>query len=212
MRAAGAFWCCEKTAGVPGMTASRLARRLCLDGNPLRRRSDKIAAGLAVLLVVVFLIGAPVVSMAAVGWASRFAAAGQVTRSWRQVPAVVQEAEPSTAASELYGYSLVVARWTAPDGKARVGQIPVSAALAVGQTFQLWVNAAGTPIAPPPNHELVELDEAEAVAVAVVALGAVLMGLACAGRWVLDQRRLARWEAGWAAVGPHWTRRFRSRG
>src|SRR5215472_3882697 len=195
------------------MTASRLARRLGLDGNPLRRRSDKIAACLALLLVALFLIGAPVVSMAAIGWVSRDAAAAQqATRSWRQVPAVVQKAAPSTASSELFGYSLVVAKWTAPDGKARAGEIPVSAAVTAGQTIRLWVNAAGTPIDPPPSHELVVLDESEAVVVAVIALGAVLLGLACAGRWVLDRRRLARWEAGWAAVGPQWTRRFRSRG
>ena len=196
-----------------GMTASRLARRLGLDGNPLRRRTDKIAVCLALLLVVVFLTGAPVVSMAAIGWVSRGAAAGlQATRSWRQVPAVVQKAASSTATSELFGYSLVLAKWTAPDGQARAGQIPVSATVTVGQTIQLWVNAAGTPADPPPSRGLVVLDESETAALAVIALGAVLLGLALAGRWVLDRRRLARWDAGWAAVGPQWTRRFRSRG
>ena len=185
------------------MTASRLARRLGLDGNPLRRPTDKIATCLALLLVAVFLIGAAVVSMAAIGWVSRDAAAGQqATRSWRQVPAVVQKAAPSTATSELYGYSMVVARWTAPDGKARAGQIPVSAAVTVGQTIRLWVNAAGTPADPPPSHGMVVLDESEAAAVAVLALGAVLLGLACGGRLVLDRRRLARWEAGWADCRP----------
>jgi hypothetical protein len=198
---------------VLGMTASRLARRLGLDGNPLRRRTDKIAACLALVLVALFLIGAPVMSMAAVGWVSRDAAAGQqATSSWRQVPAVVQKPAPSTATSELFGYSLVVVKWTAPDGKARAGEIPVSAAVTVGQTVRLWVNAAGTPTDPPPSHGLVVLDESETAALAVIALGAVLLGLACAGRWVLDRRRLAHWEAGWAAVGPQWTRRFRSRG
>jgi len=29
---------------------------------------------------------------------------------------------------------------------------------------------------------------------------------------VLDRRRLADWEAAWAAVDPQWTRRFLSRG
>ena len=44
------------------MKRTRLARRLSLDRNPLRRRTDKIAAGLAALLVAVFLIGAPILS------------------------------------------------------------------------------------------------------------------------------------------------------
>jgi len=54
-------------------------------------------------------------------------------------------------------------------------------------------------------------DEAIAAVTATVALGIVLLYLAWAVRWVLDLRRLA-WEAAWAAVGPHWTKRLRSRG
>ena len=37
-------------------------------------------------------------------------------------------------------------------------------------------------------------------------------GLAWAGRWLLDRRRLADWEVAWASVGQQWTKRFRSRG
>ena len=63
--------------GVPGMKATWLARKLGLDGNPLRRRTDKIAAWAAALLLAVFLIGAPLLSVAAIGWAGRAGAAGQ---------------------------------------------------------------------------------------------------------------------------------------
>jgi hypothetical protein len=78
------------------MKTTRLARRLGLDGNPLRRRSDKIAACLAALLVVVFLIGAPLLSGAAIGWAGR---AGQrAERSWQQVPAASLQPRPAPAA------------------------------------------------------------------------------------------------------------------
>jgi len=48
--------------------------------------------------------------------------------------------------------------------------------------------------------------------VAIATLGIVLLCLAWAGRWVLDQRRLADWETAWAAVGPQWTKRFWSQG
>jgi hypothetical protein len=191
----------------------RLRRRLGLDGNPLRRRTDQIAACLGVALVAVFLIGASVVSMAAVSWAGRGAAAGrQAARSWRLVPAVVQKGAPAPAAWQLNGYAWVPARWTAPDGQAWAGPVPVTAAVAAGQTVPLWVNAAGTPTGPPPSRGAVVLDQAGAAAAGVVALGVVLLGLACAGRRVIDRRRLASWETAWAAVGPQWTRRFRSRG
>ena len=74
------------------------------------------------------------------------------------------------------------------------------------------VNAAGSPGGPPLSHRQVLAREATAAVTATVALGTMLLCLAWAGRWVLDRRRLAAWEAAWAAVGPQWTRRFQSRG
>jgi hypothetical protein len=192
-----------------------IARKLGLDGNPLRRRTDKIAACAAVLLLAVFLTGAPFLSVAAAGWAGRPAAAElRAERSWHQVPAILLQAAPEPAASAggVPGHSVVLARWTAPDGRARTGRIPVSTSMAAGRTVRLWVNAAGLPAGPPPNGRLVPAYKATAAVIATVTLGIMLLCLAWAGRWVLDRRRLAGWEAAWAAVGPQWTRRFRSRG
>ena len=122
---------------MPDMKTTRLARRLGLDGNPLRRRTDKIEAWLATLTLVVFLTGAPVLSVAA--------------------------------------------------GRA-------------------WVT--GHSPARHLNHGAVLGREAVAAVVVPVALGWVLLCLAEVGRWVLDRRRLAGWDAAWAAVGPQWTKRF----
>jgi hypothetical protein len=191
------------------MMATRLARRLGLDRNPLRRRTDKTAACLAAVLITVFLAGAPVLSTVAAGSAGRAAAAA---RSWRQVPAVVQHATPVPAGLGAVARSWARARWTAPDGRARAGEISVNGALPAGRVVSLWVDAAGLPTGPPPSRRVVLAREDTAAVVAIGALGIVLLCLACAGRWVLDRRRLAEWEAGWAAVGPQWTRRFRSRG
>ena len=113
------------------MKTTRLVRRLGLDRNPLRRRIDKIAACLAALLMAVFLIGAPLLSMAAARWAGQAAAAGQrAARSWRQVPAVLLHGAPLPAGGWTSGTSWVTARWTAPDGRQRAGSIPVSTSLA----------------------------------------------------------------------------------
>ena len=193
----------------------RIARKLGLDGNPLRRRTDKIAACAAALLLAVFLTGAPLLSVAAAGWAGRPAAAELRTkRSRHQVPAILLQAAPNPAAfaGEVLGYSLVLARLTTPDGRARTGRIRVSPSMAAGRTVRLWVNAAGSPAGLPLNDRLVPAYEATAAVIATVTLGIMLVCLACAGRWVLDRRRLADWEAAWATVGPQWTRRFRSRG
>jgi hypothetical protein len=62
--------------GMNGMSgirrrARRFARRLGLDANPLRRRTDKIATWLVVQLLVVVLIGVPLFGIAAFNWAGR---------------------------------------------------------------------------------------------------------------------------------------------
>ena len=196
------------------MKTTWLARKLRLDGNPLRRCTDKIAAWAAAMLLAVFLIGAPLLSVAAVGWAGRAGAADQrAERSWHQVPAVLLQAPPARAvAGAISGFLRVRARWTAPDGRARTGQIPVSTGMAAGRTVPLWVDAAGSPAGPPLKRRAVVADEVAAAVVVTAALGMVLSCLAWAGRWVLDRRRLADWEVAWASVGPQWTKRFRSRG
>jgi hypothetical protein len=164
----------------------------------LRRHTDKIAACLAILLLAIFLAGAPVLSvMAGRAWATRPLGA----RSWRQVSAVLLRAAPPVT-GWVYTDPLVPARWTAPDGRMRTGRIPVSLGLAVGRTVLLWVNAAGSPVGPPLKHQAVLAREAAAAVFVPVALGWVLLCLAEAGRWVLDRRRLADWETAWAATGP----------
>ena len=77
----------------------------------------------------------------------------------------------------------------------RTGAIPVSTSPAVGQVAPLWADTAGSPTGPPLSHRAVMADEAAAAVVATIALGMVLLCLAWAGRWVLDRRWLADWEA-----------------
>lgn len=196
------------------MRTTWLARRTGLDGNPLRRRTDKIAAGLTVLLLAVFLIAGPLLAAAAAGWAARATAADRhAQRSWHQVPAVLLHGASLSASFAGYtGYSWATARWTAPGGRARTGDIPVRVTAAAGQVVPLWVDRAGWPAGPPLAHRADLAREVAAAAVAAICLGIVLLCVADVARWLLDRRRLAGWEAEWAAVGPRWTRRFRSRG
>jgi hypothetical protein len=195
--------------------ARRLARRLGLGTNPLRRRTDKIGTWLAIQLLVAFLAGAPLLAIAAFTWADHAGAIEQrAERSWREVHAVLLRAAPSpnSFASGAFGYAWVPARWTAPDGRPRAGEIPVSAGLAAGRTVPLWVDASGLPTDVPLTHRAVVTRAATAAAVVTITLIITLSCLALIGRWLLDRRRLADWELAWAVVGPQWTRRFRSRG
>ena len=193
----------------------RLARRLGLDANPLRRRTDRVATFLAAQLLLVVLVGVPLVAIAAYGWAGRIGAAEQrAERSWREVPAVLLKSvpAPNSFASGLFGYAWVPARWAAPNGRPRFGNIAVDVGVSAGRTVPIWVNAAGRPTDPPLTQRAVQARSATVAAVAALAALCVLSLLAWAGRALLDRRRLADWELAWAIVGPKWTKRFRSRG
>ena len=205
------------TNGMSGMRrrARRLARKLGLDANPLRRRTDKIGTWLMAQFLVVVLVGAPLLAIAAFTWAARAGAAEQrAERSWREVPAVLLRSVPApdSIAGGVFGYSWVPARWTAPSGQVRSGEIPVEVGLTAGRKVRLWVDAAGRPTDAPLTHRAVVARAATAAAIATVGLMIALSCLALIVRWLLDRRRLADWELAWAIVGPQWTKRFRSRG
>jgi hypothetical protein len=206
--------------GMNGMSGirrrpGRLARRLGLDANPLRRRTDRIAVWLAVQFLVVALVAVPLFSVAAFTWAGRVGTAEQrAERSWREVRAVLLRPTPApdSFAGGVFGYAWVPARWTAPDGRARSGDIPVVVGLGAGRSVPMWVTANGTPTDAPLTHRAVVARAATAAAVAGVLLLTVLSCLALVVRWLLERRRLADWELAWAIVGPQWTKRFWSRG
>ena len=205
------------TNGMSGIRrrARRLARKLGLDANPLRRRTDKIATWLMAQFLVMVLVGAPLFAIAAFTWAARVGATEQqAERSWREVPAVLLRSVPvpDSLASGIFGYSWVPARWTAPNGQVRSGDIPVEVGLTAGRKVRLWVDAAGRPTDAPLTHRAVVARAATAAAIATVGLMIALSCLALIVRWLLDRRRLADWELAWAIVGPQWTKRFRSRG
>jgi hypothetical protein len=192
-----------------------VARRLGLDANPLRRRTDKIATWLAAQFLVVVLIGVPLSGVLAFTWAGRAGAAElRAERSWREVPAVLLRSVPvsGSVAGSVFGYSWVPARWTAPDGRVRSGDIPVEVGLSAGRTVPMWVDATGTPTDVPLTHRAVLARAATAATVAALLLLIVLFCLAAVGRWLLERRRLADWELAWSIVGPQWTKRFRFRG
>lgn len=193
----------------------RLACRLGLDANPLRRRTDKIGTSLAALLLLVFLVGAPLLAITAYGWAGRVGAAEQrAERSWHTVPATLLKAAPApnSFASGLFSYTWVPARWAAPNGQARTGKIAIEEGMAVGRKVLIWVDGTGRPTDAPLTDRAVHARATTVALVGTLVFVTVLSVLAWAGRKLLDRRRLADWELAWAIVGPQWTKRFRSRG
>ncbi len=188
----------------------RLARRLWMGNNRLRRRVDRIEAWITGGLIAAFLVGAPLSWITAGRWAQQAGLREQrAQQSWHQVPAVVLKTAPAQPQFEFglpwNAAVLVLARWAGPGGGDRVGAVPVKGGTTAGRTVQVWVDRSGRPTGPPMLHaELVK----RVIGVETLApptLAVLLLGVAGLVRWVMDRRRLAGWEAGWASTGPRWT-------
>jgi hypothetical protein len=193
--------------------APRVPRALWLHGlwpdhNPLRRTSDRIEAAIVASALIVFLIGAPLAALAAGHWAG--AAALRLQRdqhaSWHQVSAVLL-ANASPTVNIGYGAgdtSEVHARWTAPDGTVRTGNVPAPVGAPKGSTVRIWVDQSGAVTGPPLRPEQATGQAVLATVVAPFVLGTVLICAVSLSLQVLDWRRLADWDADWQATGPRW--------
>jgi hypothetical protein len=190
---------------------ARQARRLGLDRNPLRRRTDRIEFSVAAGLLALFLVGAPLVGALAGRWAQQGGLREQrAQQAWHQTSAVTLTSAP---AAPRYAYRTswtsavrVPARWVGPDGRPRFGQVSTPAGTRAGQTILVWVDASGRATGPPLRHFQLVNWEISAEALAPAALAILLLGLACLVRWQLNRRRLKAWEMAWTTIGPRWTR------
>ncbi len=192
---------------MPTMTWRRLTRRLGPHHNPLRRRSDVIAAWLGPAMVAAFLALGPLAAAAAAAWVrADDTAARHAQLSWHEVPAVLLAGAPGPMMSDNGANSWVdwtQARWTA-DGRSWLGQVPAAAGTTAGSTVPVWLDRAGNVHVPPLTPAQARHRVIDVVSMTLAALAVFLAALALLGRWFLDRRRLAAWETAWQAVGPRW--------
>jgi hypothetical protein len=187
---------------------ARLARALGLDGNPLRRGSDRAEAWIRAGLLVIFLTAGPMAALAAGQWTAHAAGGGTGAQS-HAVQAVLlrpatRPAGPAAAVRDAE--VLVKARWSSPGGSVRTGDVPAPAGAPAGTAVTVWVNASGqVTAAPQPGDAAAAAVLAALMTLAVMAL-VLLIALRLTQR-LLDWRRMAAWEAAWRAIGPRWTGR-----
>ncbi|WP_182905526.1 hypothetical protein [Microbispora sp. H13382] len=183
-------------------------RRYRPDGNPLRRRSDRIEAALVVAALAVVLLAAWPASLIARTVYDGGVRAERMGLGARQLVEATLIQDASAVAVDgrgMLGASPV--RWTLPGGEVREGMVPVALLLRDGPAnARLWVDAEGRPaVAPPQRAETVT--RAWLAAFGVVSAAAVLAWAGFVlGRHRLDRRRYREWEAAWAAADRRWRR------
>jgi hypothetical protein len=192
----------------PTMTWTRLTRALGSDHNPLRRRSDLMAAWLGPVAISVFLALGPLVAVGAIVWAhAGNAAARQAGKQLHHVPAVVLQSVPGPMFADGGANSWLTwtrARWTA-GGQAHAGLIPAVSGTSAGATVPVWLDRSGHVRTPPLTAAQAGNRVMIAAVAALAALAVLLAGLGLFGRSVLTRRRIAAWEAEWSLVGPRWS-------
>lgn len=195
---------------VPRVTLmSRLVRARRFDRNPLRRASDRAESVVLLVLVVAFVVSAPLVVAASGAWTRAAAHRAELAQaaSLRQVTAVVLAVDGPRASGSWDLVSQAKAQWTAPDGAVVTGQLPVRNGTNTGATFRVWVTRDGH-LAEQPMTDSQAASLVITAQVAATAAFAIVLALAgVLTRWSLDKRRMASWDADWQATGPRWTTR-----
>jgi nitrate reductase gamma subunit len=179
---------------------ARLLRGRRLDRNPLRRGSDRAETVVLGTLLAAFLAG---------NWAHACAVRdAQAQRaSLYQVTATLLGAAPVLSSYGSASDFAVEARWRAPDGRVRTGELFVTAAMAASHSTRIWVDRAGRLTGPPLSRDQVAGRVQLAVGVAVGGLAVLLVMAAWLVRRGIDRRRMAAWDADWMATGPRWSPR-----
>ena len=161
-------------------------------------------------LLIAFLAAAPFVALACGAWVHAIGHRVQAAQqsSWHQVPAVVLQAPRGPQA--VSGYAALEpqsqVRWTAPDGKAATGEVPVLAGTAVGTVVQVWTTRDGQLTDPPLLDTQVSGQAQLAATFGVIGLAGALTITGLLARRALDRRRMAAWDADWRAIGQQrWT-------
>ncbi len=189
---------------------ARLARWLGLDRNPLRRRSDRAEASIMAALLAAFLIGAPLAAITA-GHLAHAASLRvlHAQQAWHRVPATLIDTAPkdSSFMYESKSFAWVRARWTAPNGSVRVGEVPAPGGTKAGQTVRISVDGAGRETSLPLTSAQIVDRVMAGVVFAPIALAVLLLSVGAVACRLLERRRLSGWEAAWEAIEPQWSHR-----
>ena len=188
---------------------ARLLRGRRLDRNPLRRGSDRAETIVIGALLAAFLAAAPFAAHAAGAWGQDAAARqAQAQRaSLVQVTATLLRASPVLSGYGSTSGFAVEARWRAPDGPVRTGELFVTADVAASPSTRIWVDQTGRLTGPPLSRDQMTGRAQLAAGGAVGGLAVVLSTAGWLVRRSLDRRRLSGWDAGWLANGPRWSPR-----
>jgi hypothetical protein len=196
----------------PSGYIARFWRRIHIGHNPLARTSDRVEGALLLVVVVGILVALPVAALLGAGtYQEQLALSDQQRASRHLAVATLTEKAPNplptTDGAIAPSLSAIVhARWTGPGGAERVGTIPADPGTPAGSTVPVWLTEAGDPAEAPMSEPDVTTSAVLSAFFAWLIAVLILLVTYRTGRFLLDRRRVRRWDLEWASAGEKWAR------
>src|SRR4051794_16639127 len=183
-------------------------RRLGLGRNPLRRRGDRLEAGLLMTTLLAALLVVP--AAAAVGTTISNRAERSATAERAKVHPVRARTLENTAGSvpASPGLTITTVRvgWLDSSGAPHEGKADVLIGTTVGTELTIWLDQAGA-ITDAPRAPADDATVGIAVGLTIPFVAwPMLLALFLLARRPLDRRRAEQWAREWEQVSPRWTR------
>ncbi|MFG2830351.1 hypothetical protein ACGFWI_23275 [Streptomyces sp. NPDC048434] len=183
--------------------------------NPLWRRTDRIEAWVALAAAVLVALGATSVGRLA-GGATHGALLATVRiqhqqrhLEWVTVDRLVSRApldpDPETS-SQRDAHRRVIARWTAPNGSAHIGQLAAPRPVETGERFRIWTDDRGRVVPRPMDVSTAGTHAVLAGLGTAAGVGMMIEGARRLVVWQLMVRRFRRWDEEWERAGQDWGR------
>jgi hypothetical protein len=194
--------------GHPELWLYRAVRGARPDGNPLRRRTDRVETCLLAGLFVAAAAGAPFAAQAA---GHAWLADATHTRlaqlaSRHEVTAVLAQSAGAVGEYTLSSQVPALASWKSAGGTLRAGDVPAAPGSPPGTLVSVWTDDNGYLVSAPLTVTQVadQVDAARVTAVSAIIIGYMAGTLAI--RRLLNHRRMAAWDADWLVTARVWNR------
>ncbi|MEU5218437.1 hypothetical protein AB0G79_19860 [Streptomyces sp. NPDC020807] len=171
--------------------------------NELRHRSHAVEGWILLVLGMTGFIGAPL-GGAVAGEAVLEGRAQQ--RNERHLTDAVLVEDPVPAARGSVRTRATVG-WTAPDGTAHTGRVPVGSHLKRGAHVPVWTDEDGAMTTAPVGLAATRFDAAVAALAVTVSFGFLVLAAHRLVRRHCERRRADQWCREWARVAPEWVRK-----
>jgi hypothetical protein len=198
----------ERMPGHQELWLYRSVRGARPDGNPLRRRTDRLETCLLAGLFMAAAAGAPFAAQAAGrAWYADATHLRQAQLAARhEVTAVLAQSAGAMGEYTLSSQVPALASWTSAGGTVRAGDVPAIPGSPPGTLVNVWTDDNGYLISPPLTVTEVadQVDAARVTAIGGIVVGCMAGTLAI--RQLLHRRRMAAWDADWLATAQVWNR------